>query len=324
MSDTLLTEENKFKSWSGQELMSAKFKKRDWLIENIFRERDTMLFVGDEKAGKSLVIQQMVCCLTSQHALFDKYKVTKPCRISYIQLEGEIEDTQDRFLRLNKTIDFNPDLFQLLFMPPINFQDPNEYGQIGNEIAKFHKPDIIIIDPLYCAMAGSLNDDMAVRQFVGAIRRFKHILNCGIIIVHHTHKIRLTRDGKHIQEGDEATFGSKFLKAYPDHTMLLAYNKKTEERILTCSTQRMGDIEKTLCLNLHQPDPLYFYETEEIITKEDGIYSLLKNYPEGLTVQEILDKSEMHSRTFYRSQKILFTQNRIKKTNSRPVKYIAI
>lgn len=321
--ETLLTEQNKFRAWSGTELMSAKFKKRDWLVENILRERDTMLFVGDEKAGKSLVIQQLVCCLTSQHAFFDKYKVSKPCRISYIQLEGEIEDTQDRFKRLSSTIDFNPEMFQLLFYPPISFGNTDEYIKLGNDIISHHRPDIVVIDPLYCAMEGSLNDDVAVRQFLGAVRIFKNTLNCGIIIVHHTHKMRLDRDGKHISEGDEATFGSKFLKAYPDHTMLLAYNKKTEERIMSCSTQRAGDIEKNLVLKLQQ-DPLYFYETEEIITKEDALHALLKAHPEGLTSDKIMEIAELPSRTFYRSLKVLYNQKRVLKSKTRPVVYNAV
>ncbi len=313
-------EKSKFRSYSGTELLEAKFTKRKWLIEHIIRERDTVLFVGEEKAGKSLFIQQMICSLTTKHPFLDKYEVAQPCRITYVQLEGEIEDTQDIFKRLSESVDFAPELFQILYLPAMTLEVKETSMQLYRDIVAHHQPDVLIIDPLYQAMKGSLSDDVPVRAFLANMRDLKNSLNCAIIIVHHTHKIRLNRDGGVIGEGDDAAFGSKFLKAYPDYTMLLAHNKRDGTRVLSCATQRGGDIEKHLKLNLVQPYPLYFEEFKvgDLPTHEKSIRELLTNKPNGMSREEIQTTLKISHDTFYKSLKKLGTE--ITKT-SRPVKY---
>lgn len=316
----MANEKSKFRSYGGVEFLKAKFTKRKWLIENIIRERDTVLFVGEEKAGKSLLIQQMICSLTTEHPFLDKYKVMRPCKITYVQLEGEIEDTQDIFKRLSESVDFAPELFQILYLPAMVLESKEVSNQLYRDIIAHHYPDVLIIDPLYQAMKGSLSDDVPVRAFLANMRDLKNSLNCAIIIVHHTHKIRLNRDGGVIGEGDDAAFGSKFLKAYPDYTMLLAHNKRDGTRILSCATQRGGDIEKHLKLSLVQPYPLYFEEfrIDDMPTHEKSIRELLSVNSNGLSRDEIQTKLKISHDTFYKSLKKLGEE--IAKT-PRPIKY---
>jgi RecA-family ATPase len=213
-----------FKSYGGEEFLAQKFKKRPWLIEHVLREKDTVLFVGDKKAGKSLLIQQVMCSLTSGQAFLDRFKILRPCKISYVQLEGEIEDTQDRVSRLMANVEFNPKHFQILYYPTIQLEQREAAEQLYKAILDHHHPDVLIIDPLYCAMGGSLSDDEAVRGFLGNVRWIKGMLNCAIIIIHHTHKLRMDRTGAVMNEGDDAAFGSVFLAAYADFVMLFVYN----------------------------------------------------------------------------------------------------
>lgn len=142
------------------------------------------------------------------------------------------------------------------------------------------------------------------------------------MLVHHTHKQKFGNDGKQLDEGDEALFGSKFLKAWADHTMLFVYDKKTEMRSLSCNTQRSGDIIKQCNLRLIEPDPLYFEATTKEPTKEFSICNLVNKYPEGLTSIEIMDRLNMGKNTFYSSIKKPITQGVLVKSGSRPIRYI--
>lgn len=298
--------------------MAAEFPMRPWLISGIIRELDTVLLVGTEKAGKSLITQQMICSLTSGHPFLDKYEVGRQYRVSYVQLEGEIEDTQLNFKRMLSSVDFAPEMFQLVYCNALSLEDGKDALDLIKEIQQHHKPDIVVIDPLYMAMKGGLSEDVPVRDFWGSVRKIKRTLSCAVVVIHHAHKIRFTRDGKVIEEGDNATFGSAFLKAYPDNILFLAHDKKNGMRILSCQTQRKGDIEKSIKLNLVQPDPLYFEEAEQSGTYEGNIMQLLQSGPKS--IEELEEITKFSRSTLYRSIKKMGTMVS-KVVNTKPIQY---
>lgn len=308
-----------FGIYRGDQFLGLNIKPKNFIIEKILREKDTLLFVGDEKAGKSLFISQMFCSLTSGHPFLDKYHVSQPTKVTYIQLEGELAESQDRIKRLMKYTEFAPELFQIMFLGPLNLESEEITKWVIKKSEDF-KPEVLIIDPLYQAMVGSLSDDTSVRKFIGNIRRMKDKLDCSVIIVHHTHKMRRDGQGFAISEGDEATFGSRFLKAYPDHTILLSFDKASGIRTMTCSTQRTGDIEKNIRLRLIEPDPLYF---EEIIDGEDvgrtGIEIIALIEKEPLTREEVEQRLKISKRTFFRTLKKI--GHRLIKSSTRPTVY---
>ena len=312
-----------FGIYSGNELLEHKFKKREFLIENLVREKDSIILVGDAKVAKSLLALQLTCSATSGTPFLDRYKVLRESKVSYVQLEGEIEDTQDRLERMIKTLEFNPDFFQLLFYPPLELQDRNAMVRLKEEIEKF-KPDILIIDPLYAALTGSLSDNAIVRQFIGNLRVLKGALGCALILIHHAHRIRTDgKTGRVINEGDEALYGSAFFKAWADHLLLLENDKRTEIRTLSCKTQRSGKVLKQCNLRLIEPDPLYFETVEKCETKEALIISILmrEEHKEGLAAQEADELYGIKHTTFYESVKKPLTDGVLDKTKSRPVRY---
>ncbi len=324
----LIQEEDfgKFRSYSAIELLEMKFKPREFLIESLAREKDSIIFVGNEKSGKSLFVLQLIASATSQHPFLDKFEVKNPCRVTYVQLEGEIEDTQDRLKRLLKTLECDSDLFQVLYSPPLELQNKEGINKLYEDITAFHKPDIIIIDPLYFAFSGSLSQDDIVRQFIGNLRILKEKLGCAIILVHHTHKKKWDNTGNKIDEGDEAIFGSVFFKAWADHILFLAYDKRTGVRTLSCTTQRSGNILKLCQLRLVEPDPLYFEESEGTPTRETQILNILMQEEQvnGLTADEFMKISEMGHTTFYKSVKKPLAEGVISKSTQRPVRYFYV
>lgn len=318
-----------FGFYTGKQLLEMKLKKRDWIIKNLIRYKDSVILVGDAKAGKTLLKQQLICSLTSGHPFLDKYDIVNPCKVIDIQLEGELEDTQDRFKRMISTIDFNPEMYHILFDAPLELNTLQQtfklIKKIGNQ-CNGKPPDLIFIDPVYFAFKGSLSDDLLVRLFLGNIRIIKETFDCTMVLVHHTHKIRINwQTGELIDEGDEAMFGSKFFRAFPDHILMLVYDKKNDLRVLTCSTQRSGEITDRTQLKLIQPEPLYFKEVDEQPTREDVILEWLRKAKEkdinGFTYEDIEQNTDLSKGTIYSSLKILVSKKLVIKSNSRPVRY---
>ena len=319
-----VTRTSDFGIYSGEELLTLKLDTREFLVENLIREKDTVILVGNEKRGKSLLIYQLICSLTSQHPFLDKWDILKSCKVTYIQLEGELSDSQDRLERMIKVQEFDPKLFYMHFCSPLQLHLEEGMERLVDDIRRHHMPDIVIIDPIYFAFTGSLSNDEIVRQFIGNLRILKDRLGCAIMLVHHTHKAKFNYKGNTIKEGDEAMFGSKFLKAYPDHTLFLSYDPYTEIRSLSCGTQRSGDIVKQCDLKLVEPDPLYFEILKGEPTKEDIILAklMLPEYKEGLSQEEVTAKTGISRSTFYASMKKPITNKTIIKDESkRPVIY---
>ncbi|MFC1808857.1 AAA family ATPase [Candidatus Omnitrophota bacterium] len=316
---------SKFKFYALEELFAMDIKPRGWLVKKFVHEKDSILLVGGEKAGKTLLAFQMACSMSAGEAFLDSYDVTKECKVTYLQLEGELEDSVDRLRLMRKSCHCNPKNFQLAFLPPINLEDPDITEMIVKDTTKFHHPDVIFIDPVYFSLDGDLSDNTAVRRFIGQIRILKERLNCAIILVHHTHKAKTGQYGQMIDEGDEAAFGSKFFKAYPDHTILFNYDKKRDLRVLTCGTQRSGKIERNLNLKLVEPDPLYYRVTDEIPTKEVVVLNCMPEDGSPCDYAHIHACTKLSRQTIYATIRTLVEDEYVIKDDSkRPVLYTKV
>jgi len=318
-------EKSAFGLYSGEKFFKLNLPKRAWLVDGLIRERDSVIFVGDEKAGKSLFLSQMICSLTSQHPFIDKHDIPKPCKVTQILLEGDLADIKDRYERMIQTIEFEPKNFQILFSQPLQLHTSEGAQELVGQLTEFN-PDILIIDPVYFAFTGSLSDDKLVRQFIGNLRIIQDSLKCALILVHHTHKAIRNAKGDRIQEGDEAIFGSKFFKAWPDHTIMFSYDKRKQIRRLTCDTQRRGDILPVADYILIDKDNnLYFEEVTEVPTQTDVLFNVFKEYKDnedGLTYAKIKTITNFSKSTFYYSIKPLLRDKIVLKDNkSKPVIY---
>jgi len=319
---------------TGMEFMTKKLPKREWLIEGLLKENDALLWVGQEKSGKTLFsMQAFLCCLTTAHPLIDKYPIPKPKKVTYVLLEGDLSESQDRIFRLQKQLDIEPNNFVFMFLPRLMLhKEDGQYGlqHLVGEIKKMKCHDVVVIDPLYRSFCGSLNDDNVVRDVVSNFDRLKDELNCALVIIHHTHKKKFDVRGKVIIEGDEATFGSVWIKAWASQIVMQTYDPTTGLRGFYCNTQRGGDIIKECNLILVQPDPLYFKEDTSPTVEESwglSIVELLKRpeFKEGLARSEVEGLLNITTNAFYKSIKQVGVQGHIAKNNKiRPAKYFYI
>jgi len=320
-----LEESGLFRIYSGHELMKKEFPPKEWLIEGLIFKGDSVLLVGDAKSGKSLLIQDAICAMSSGGVFLKKYQCHSPQKICYVQLEGELSDTQSRMKRLSAETELNLDNFFCYYARPMQLQDTNEAWKFIEEVhASCAKPDVIVIDCLYQAFKGSLKDDEVIREFIGNIRLIKAFFGCTIIVLHHMRKPTLDKDTqKIIDSGDDATFGSAFLKAWPDHLLMLKHQKNSDVRKLTCTTQRSGEIEADVDLVLVQPDPLFWRTLDEVPkgivydkAKESVVSYINATANNAARAKDIQDKCSIPRTTFYAIEKMLRAEKKIWKEGS--------
>lgn len=213
------------------------------LIEGLLWERDNVFLVGGEKAGKSILALQMAFALTSGQSFLGEYPVVKTSKVLYIQAEGKLGETRDRVASMLNANDCDMDNLHIAYFPHVSLDSKEGFDMLVKHIKEHQlQPNVVIFDPLYHCMAGSLSDEHAARKMTTHLRELGEILSATIIVVHHTHKPIRTKDGTVIDEGDDSIFGSFVWKAWADHTLLFRVNKSTKVRVLSCNTQRSGKV----------------------------------------------------------------------------------
>jgi len=259
------------------ELMSLPTQENNYLIENLLWERQVVILLAREKVGKSVLSKHMACSLSSGEPFLNTFHVKRPLRVLYIQLEGDMYETNDRLKRMKMGVKVNPDNFFFMFKPRIYLDIEVEMMRLCAEIDEMDvRPDVIFIDPLYTAIKGSISKDDVASSLIGNLRLMQQRYRCSMMLVHHAHKPIRHKEGFFIDEGDDAIMGSSYLKNFANHVILLTKDKHGV-RTMGCTTQRNGDVFKDIKLEMIQPEPLMFklYHKGATIGEDDLMKRLL-------------------------------------------------
>lgn len=285
--------------YTGTELLAMDLKGSDPLIKKLLFERDNIIILGKEKSSKSILALQMACALTCQEPFLGEFEVPKRCNVVYIQCEGKLANTRANFERMLRVVDCAQDSILFLYYPSIALDTAEGLSQIVNEINGWRRPDVIFIDCLYMAMQGEMESATDSKRFVGHIRELAEMYQATIPIVHHSHRAKVV-NGKFIDEGDDAIFGSFVWKAYPEHILMLEKVQGNHaNRKLSCSTHRTSESEiiKSIDLVLREPDPLYFDFRNDTTPAEKDVMLSMSGIPQ--TIKEISKKSGRHEQTVW-------------------------
>lgn len=190
---------------SYSQLMSLRFDKPRWQIEDIWGTECLGMIGGPPKTFKSLFSTEMQVCIASGKAMYGKFKCHDPGPVVVIQEENTPWLVQDRLLKIANArgllhgqvktrgrqllISFPPDL-------PIYFLNNYGFNLAFDEDRMFLQetlanlqPKALFLDPLYL-MLGDLDENKAVdlRPVLNWLNRLKFTYHCSIVIVHHSSK----------------------------------------------------------------------------------------------------------------------------------------
>ncbi len=227
---------------SAKDFLSQDENPTSVLVDRLLWERDNVILVGSEKVGKSILALQLAFALTSKQPFLGEYPVSRECSVLYVQAEGKKGDTRDRIRSMMQVNDVNLDKLFIAYYPSLGLNTMAGLDVLVENIEEIGvKPEVIILDPLYQLMRGSLSDEEDARAMTANLRKLGELYNATIVLTHHTHKPIRTKEGDLIEEGDDAVFGSFVWKAWADHTLLFRMTHG-KMRVLSCSTQRSGRV----------------------------------------------------------------------------------
>lgn len=259
------TDRLKIKSYVGETLRSDS-KPPETIIENFLWKEDCAMLLGSEKAGKSIMAQQMFCNIVTGEPFLGKFAVLKPGPVVYLQAEGKRDEFVDRLnkigLSFNKPMDDKQFLHIFKKYCPLNipvFMNAI-IEKIDAQVAIWGcEPVAICIDSVYKTIDGDLNENRDIINFSNCIDELISRYHCAILLIHHDAKEwRDEKTKESLDRGDKGAYGSVFLRAYVDHILYLNM-LKTKARTLTCDTQRSGKAHpEVIDLLMIQPSPLCF------------------------------------------------------------------
>ena len=247
----------------GQNILTITENSNEPIIEGVLYDGQYVLFTAEEKIGKTVLSQQLTCCLSTGNSLFNTFSINKTYKVWYMFNEVNINELKDRFIRMSRGIGINTGNVTLIPFR-FHFNTPTGKEQLDKivEENKDNLPDVIILDCLYKAITGSLKDDNIVNDFNHTFGEFATKLGgASRIVIHHLNKPSKDDNGKFRKRTDKDTYGSAFITADVDHVFRLekwGSDPKTKERALKCETQRSGDIIDIVRLVMLEPDPLYY------------------------------------------------------------------
>jgi len=304
--------EPKKKFYTLSELLDSKITEPPSLVPTLLYEQDNVIILGDAKIGKSLFSMQLALSLTAGEYFLDTLKVTKPCKVLYVQAEGKMFETYPRTKRMAKEVPYKRGNLLWGYLPLIPMDKPDSAKQFIQLLGDF-RPDVIFFDPLYkLASTGSLvQDDVAIR-IINSLDQIKYHYDATIIINHHEHRVKRKETGEIIDEGDNSIFGSFVWRAWPDSVLLLQKVRKQVGVLkLSCDTQRSASVVKELRLVLEQPDPLYFEILEDIGSTEHMLVKLIeKQHPIHWT--KLVDITGLAKSTIHKALRRLRRAKKIK------------
>ena len=310
--------------YSVRELLKLEIKSSP-LVESLLWERDNVFLVGGEKAGKSILAIQLAFALTSGQSFLGEYAVKKTSRVLYIQAEGKLGETRDRIEKMLMVNDCDIDNLHIAYFPHIALDTPEGYSLLNKYITDFNlKPEVVIFDPLYHCMAGSLIDEHAARKMTTHLRELGEKLSATIIVVHHTHKPIRSQNGNIIDEGDDGIFGSFVWKAWADHTLLFRVNKSTKVRVLSCNTQRSGKVvEQEELLLIDTPFLGFNRKLDESRPYELAVREVLHRAGTGgMTRDELKAKTQYSMASVEKTlRKLIQSGDAVRNHHNRPVRY---
>ena len=313
-----------YKVITGDELLTNKDEDIEPIIEGVMYPQDYILITARQKRGKTILAQQLACALSSGTPFLGTFEVTKPVKVWYLATEGKINSMKERFIRMSRGVPIIPR--NILFIPTFfRFNTPEGEKALRQLQADYMDdlPDVVIVDALFRAVKGTLKDDDVVNDFHHIITEFANISDAAIVVVHHLKKPGKDKNGKTFAQTDDDVFGSAFLTAAADHVFRMERcNKEHNHYIMSCESQRSGDIVDKTRLKLYEPDPLYFDVVSMHYEEMDRMREILAKHPDGLTNKELMDKAKIRKGTYLSAKKDLLKNSEIYYNDDYPKKIL--
>lgn len=191
----------------------------DIISSGIMYPGTAMIIFGPSKAWKSMTTIYTGFQLSEGKEWFGFQ--TAPCVVFIYQVELPKMVFRKRMMKYKSHSPFKPTT--LLCKTESYVKLDSTYGKdsLNADIMKIEKrfPNrhiVIILDPLYLLMSGHVSDEYDVKRFLDHLNELRSRHDISFILVHHTHKIRMTTEGEVIDTGSDEMMGSSYFNNWCD------------------------------------------------------------------------------------------------------------
>ena len=238
----------------------------DWLVtplppvkliigDGILIEQAKMVLYGVFKSGKSTMVDYIAMCLAGGIPLFGKpeYRCEKS-KVLVLQLEMPHVPFMTRLMgsQLAGLSDVRKNLM-VKSMPFLKLADDQSFNWLSTTIKK-HKPDVLVIDPIYKMMTGDENNARDVTDLTDRFDTLMTAYGFSLIMTHQSRKQTFSKDGA-VDTGEAEIRGSTALLQWVD--TIIGVRKMTDPYRKVSITKRWAGFngiqpftEETVCLDL--------------------------------------------------------------------------
>lgn len=161
----------------------------DWVIPGLLERGDRLIWTGREGLGKSVATRQIaVAAAAGLHPFRDT--IYPPRSVLFIDCENPKRKSRRRFKELENVARFKrrpipKGGFRIIHRPEaMDLSRPDEVAWLIERVTA-HKPDLLVIGPLYKLHALDVNDELAARAIVGALDQARVRADCALLIEAH-------------------------------------------------------------------------------------------------------------------------------------------
>jgi hypothetical protein len=187
--------------------------KIEWLIQDLLPRAGYGVIAGQNGIGKSQMgirlCEAVVGCLSF---LIDRWHCNRPdAKAMFLSLEMEPIELREFYQKMMDYGEFFADggerFTTIPVGNPIPLDRPEGYKFLESMLDK-HRPDLLVIDSLSVAMAGSFRDDGPSLEFNKVVKKLRRKFKVAIVVIHHNRK---GQDKKFRYNELDDLYGSRFL-----------------------------------------------------------------------------------------------------------------
>lgn len=171
------------------DLLEAGPTSYEWLVPGLLERGDRLMLTGIEGLGKSQLIRQLVICLAAGAHPFT-FEQVEPLRVLLVDCENSEKQNRRKYwpivdhARLQGFPLWRGQVHAICRPEGKNLTLADDAAWLL-ERAVAHKPDVLVVGPLYQLHTDNPNSEETARKIAGAINTVRTELGCAVIIENH-------------------------------------------------------------------------------------------------------------------------------------------
>lgn len=296
--------------WMTLDSLMLYAEKPQWLVENIWMEKNVGWIAGEGKSYKSVMSLDLALSVASGTPFLNKYPVKESGPVLMVQEEDPVWRVAHRIQGManakgisdiavaekNGNLVFNmKDSGIPLYISiggKLTFEDEDRMSALERAIAS-RRPKLVVLDPMFMLSAGM--DEFKAGEMAGILNQLKHWRNeyeCAIAVVHHFRK----STGADTQK----LYGSMALYAWSENSLLVERQSRDSNIVAIRRDIKDAPSDDKIMVDFINIDEVYEFVVQEqnVSPPLNSVIKAMRDHTEQetFTVQDLTDFTGLSER----------------------------